>query len=780
MHRILLPLVLALGIVWSASGQTILTEAPLRIHAPGYQDIVRAYFDGASFWIDPVPILEKVGYEITLDSAFVEAVDRNRSMYFDYLTGAIRVNGDLVVAESPVRRLPSNTALLHMDTLQVAFGSDLEWDESGLSIRLSTAAELFDPEQFDGRMMLISEDPKDVLFGRERRLLGGVLVNYRVTHRFREEFGSDWYGSMGYAASMLGGAVRGQLSRHQQSAAYSLDLNSTYLTRLEAGYFQSPSLMSVQSGLSLRVSNIPLVPLRVHRTRVLAGIAEPHAIIRAQVSRITTESAQADRLGRYALDIPVFYGSTYAGIEVEPLGAAPYIAHRYYHLTPTALLPQGRVYYDAALGQERGHSSVAWGLTRHITVRGGYGYGFTRRDVGLTMLLRPTLFLDAESNIAERTGTARMTWWRPWGELNAGYRRREAPFSQEVMSAGWSLFTGAVSLRGRVQHTMHEALPSVTSLQPYLGWRSPWGTEISFTGTSRWREGIRSPLVWRSMLRQIKRVGKGIVLAEFRLDGFGNDVRAYVANVQYRAQRLDVGVSVSHLGRHELLPRVRVQWHTNWSWLSAESSWAGDIATHQQGARGAASVGRDISLSALHRETTQAIFRVFVDTNLNGRRDQGEPTDEAVELNMPTQALIRRNNGDLRAMNLVPYAVYVVEVLAPTINNPNLVPATGYRFAFTAEPGRTRRIEIPLQPLVPVMGQITGWSLAFEVLEVVLSSATEQLTVPVFGDGGFVVQLPPGLWEVAVVNRLSGEELVREGRVISNAERTIDIAITSQ
>ena len=780
MHRILPPLVLALGLACSALGQTILTEAPLRFHAPGYQDIVRAYYDGTRFWIDPVVILEKVGYEITQDSTYLEAVDRNRSMYFDFITGGIRVNEEIVVAEASIRRLPSDIALLEIDTLQVAFGSDLEWDESGLSIRLSTAAELFDPEQFDGRMTLISEDPQDVLFGRERRLLGGLLVNYRITHRFREQVGSHWYGSMGYAANMLGGAVRGQLSRHQQSAAYSLDLNSAYLTRVEAGYFQSPSLMAVQSGLSLRVSNNPLVPLRVHRTRILSGIAEPHAIIRAQVSRITTESAQADRLGRYALDIPVFYGSTYAGIEVEPLGAQPYVAQRYYHLTPTALLPKGKVYYDAAVSQTRGHSTVAWGLTQGLTLRGGYGYGYSRRDIGLTMLLQPTLYVDAETNIAERTGTAQMTWWRPWGELNAGYRRRSIPWSQEMISAGWSFFTGAVSLRGRVQHTVHEALPNLTSLQPYLGWRSPWGTEVSVTGTSRWRDGVRSPVAWRSMLRQIKRVGRGIILAELRLDGLGNDVRAYVANVQYRARRIDMGLSMSMVDRYELIPRVRVQWHTNWSWLRAEASQAGGIATFEQSARGSASMGRDVSLSALHRESTQAVFRVFVDTNLNGRLDQGEPTDNAVELNMPSQALIRKKNGELRAMNLVPYAVYLVEVLAPTINNPNLVPSTGYRFAFTAEPGRTRHIDIPLQPLIPVMGQITGWSLAFELLEVTLSNGTEQVSAPVFADGGFVVQLPPGIWQVAVVNGLSGEEVVREERVISNSQRTIEIAILGQ
>ena len=110
-------------------------------------------------------------------------------------------------------------------------------------------------------------------------------------------------------------------------------------------------------------------------------------------------------------------------------------------------------------------------------------------------------------------------------------------------------------------------------------------------------------------------------------------------------------------------------------------------------------IGEDIRLSALYEERTEAVIRLYVDSNLNGELDAGESLSLRHRVNIPTAALSHRANGEVVARNLDPYFVYSVSILPESIINPLLHPATGYRFAFEATPGRTRYIDVPLQPL---------------------------------------------------------------------------------
>lgn len=296
-----------------------------------------------------------------------------------------------------------------------------------------------------------------------------------------------------------------------------------------------------------------------------------------------------------------------------------------------------------------------------------------------------------------------------------------------------------------------------------MGLRLRTGTELIAQG--QWRKqgtGSVEEVGLLTMLTQLMqfrrrslRVGALTRLGEdFRPDSWGG-------TVQYGGSPVHADLRMEKASRDDhVTVTAAVQLNTEWVWLHTYARLAGDYFSHRQGLRGAIGLGRAITFSAMHQENTLVDLRIFTDTNLNGLRDAGEGVRYDVEVSIRNQAARRRRNGVIRTRNLEPYAVYTVEIQAQTIQDPTLQPATGYVFSFTAEPGGLRTIDIPLQPLLMVTGQVIGWPGVQEVLEVNLSANGEDRTLPVYRDGGFFTQLRPGLYEVRLVNRISGETVM--------------------
>lgn len=117
------------------------------------------------------------------------------------------------------------------------------------------------------------------------------------------------------------------------------------------------------------------------------------------------------------------------------------------------------------------------------------------------------------------------------------------------------------------------------------------------------------------------------------------------------------------------------------------------------------------------------------------------------------------------APNLIPHETYRVEITRESITDPLLHPVTGYRFAFVATPGRTRYVDILLQPLPTIFGQLTGWQGSYTVLLVQLrridpmraQDAESTYALPVYQNGGFFAQLLSGTYQATATNLLTGE-----------------------
>jgi len=94
-------------------------------------------------------------------------------------------------------------------------------------------------------------------------------------------------------------------------------------------------------------------------------------------------------------------------------------------------------------------------------------------------------------------------------------------------------------------------------------------------------------------------------------------------------------------------------------------------------------------------ENVQERFRFYV----NGNLDDNEGVYHAPNLRVGSFPVHRHFSGDLVTTGLSPNETYTVDIFPESIPNPLLYPVMGYRFAFIAQAGRTREIDIALQPV---------------------------------------------------------------------------------
>ena len=758
----------------SARAQTVLMDVPLALQAPRYDGIMMAWYDGTRFWVDVAELTTLLGYEVyAADSLQVTARDARRSLAFDAVNGTVEVNREARLVDMESMLGPEGQMLVHLDALQIVFDPDLEWDEAGLTLRVSSAAILFDPTKFGRRKRLGSEPPARVLFPRERKLLGGVHLNYDLRHIWSRESGSAWSARVRTTAAMAGGVVRANLSRRNPSASYTLTMNQSWLTRLQISYRSGAQLPSV------RVTNRPLTPIRIFGERTLRGQTLPHAIVRAKVGGTPTDQAQADRSGQYALRVPIFYGTTRSSIEVEPLGEDPMPPIYTYDLTPRSALQRGRLEYDAQMDPQSARSSavVSYGVSNRLTVRGTGGLKPTRTVAGVTVRLLNALIMEADTDVLQGTGAVRFRSWRPGGSFEMEYNRYQADY--QVLTGTGLLQYGRLSVSGGVSHRRFPTADPITEISPSIGWYSQSGIGASLRG--KWIVeqpdilSASSQVSWsRSIRRNLIRISAGTEVGQRKIQKVQSALRFSSRRWLLAVQ----GERDIEQGRSQL--RVSAQLETDWAWLGIDSRIDAEDVRLTQRARGTVGIDRGIIFSAIVQDNAQAVFRVFVDDNLNGKLDDTEQAMRAPRLDLHSHPLHRRTSGEFRAMNLSPNETYTVTLLAESITNPLLYPVTGYEFAFVAEAGRTRYIDIPLQLLPLVEGQVTGWTGAHELLSVVVSGMGIERTLDVYRDGAFFTQIPAGIYDISVLDRITLEVLAHEVHTLDHSSPQILIDLGAQ
>ena len=760
----------------AAAQKTVLFRAPVSVQAPGHNGMMTAWTDGERYWVDIAHLTKFLGYEVEVmeEGSLVIARDARGILTFDAGAGTLTVNREERLTNMETMLGTKGQLLIHLDAIQTAFGSDLSWDEDTLTLQLSSRATLFDPGQFGQRNKLGSERPVDVLFPRRRRILGGLRINYNLRHQWSETGGHTFDAGGTVSAAMLGGVVRSVISPDNPNVNYTFETGSPLVTRVGVSWARGMQLPS------FRVTNAPLVPRRIFGERTLNGTTIPHAIVRGKAGGTLVEQVQADREGRYAVRVPVFYGTTRSSVEVQPLGEPAMEEVIYYDLTPQTALPPGTVQYDVSFepDQNSGTAEARIGVHRRLTLQGRGGMNPTRARAGATLRVGSALYTEVSADVLHETGFIRASLWRSRGGGELSYHRYGAGTQNFQVNGRWQF--ERVSLGTRISHRLRPPSDPVTEITPRVSYYS--GKGVSASLGANWvmgQEGLPSltpRLAWsRSFLHMLFRVGAGVDMREGEVRVLRGSVRlssrwwSFVLEANQTRPTGDLGV------------RVRSQLRTDWAWLGVNAHRKDSTFSIESRLQGSVNIdARGIHLGSDYHDYSQAVFRVFVDENLNGKRDAGERLLPNSSLHLHGPGVRRAPNGELRSERLSPNETYTVELLVESIRDPSLFPNTGYEFAFVAESGRTRYIDIALQRLPQIRGRVLGWTGAYEVLQVVMVGGIGgkriERMLDVYRGGPFFTQLLPGEYEVILRDQLTDQVVTKQTLTVTRSRRqTLEI-----
>jgi len=713
-----------------------------------------AWFDGDQFWVEPEALMKLLGYEILLSDTTELAVrDQRHAILFRYTENAIQVNED-VHHHEPFSMIGSDgNVLITIEALEHAFGTDIVWDIDALTLQLSSAAMLFDPTQFAE-----PEDPP-VLFPRERTWLGGVHIGYTLSHRWYQHTGRTLTPVGRVAAHIAGGTMRWDVSRHTSRLHYTIDLDTPWVTRIQVG--------QIGDGFGAQISNRPLDSRQIHREEVIQGSTIPHSIVRGKVSGAIREEVQADLAGRYRLQHPVFYGSTETEVEVEPLGASPKELSKTYWLTPSEILPAGVIEYDVTLSDQP-YGRLSWGMSSRFTIQASATRFPQTVMVRALALLRPTMNLDVKADVLERSATGQFHWWRPWGGVNASTQMYQ---DRQQGSISFSLHGGGGSLHTQVSHHRSTSQESKTSLRSILGWQIQ---NLGVQTGVRIRSGESMEL--RPRLSYVLPIVRPRIHIQAMASITDQQIQSYEGGILASGRKWSSGVKVTEQ-RHGLEVRGSLQFNTDWAWFHSRGGYADGEFFHTQTLQGTIMIGEDIRFAALYEQRTQAVIRLFMDTNLNGVLDAGESLSYRHQIDMDGHLLLHRTDGEVIAPNLIAYRTYPIHIHEESLPDPLYHPATGYRFAFVATPGRTRYLNIALQPLPTVFGQLTEWDGSYTVLQVQLHNSSGVRILDVYQDGAFFAPIPPENYRATIVNLLTNETINETNVDLTHGQHSFTLSV---
>ncbi|MDE2732430.1 MAG: hypothetical protein OXI38_13670 [Bacteroidota bacterium] len=746
--RIMFPVLLMLGAAPMAgqpASERLFLEVPMLLDAPGQQQMIRAWYDGEHFFVDAAMLLDRLGFTVTVVESRLTALDVARTIVVDFdlrqqLAPQKQALGDEVL-HADGRFLLSMAGLGHL------FGSDIHFDADRLVLRVSTAAQRFDARALHRRRPLWSEAPGPLQFGRQRTLWGGVMMNWQL-HR------QPGYVQAGVSVtgSLLAGTLRGYVGTGRQSLTYLYDRpRSMRLTRLEFGRF-------ADGVRGIRLSNRPLAQRQLQRMEELTGQTEPHALVEAHVGGHVMDQVLADGQGRYRLRTPVWYGTQVVELRTRPLGGQLERLARRYYLADPELVESGRWYYDVKVGHLRYGSALIgdlqYGLARALTVTAAVGRQSTYSWLETGGIWSPLSYLTVRTSARwpARQFAAGFRAWTRTVSLDGNWYARDQGGGGLQLNAG-GLF-GPVSVNLDAYAHRHPPYWESQLITPSL-WLSANG---GLTLRALWH--LERSGVHKTQRRDYWQVGAGAPIkgAHARLSLSGRDTRwilglegflvvggwsvQVTTRVDARSGRIEGGLTL--------------QANLPFASMAARALRRDSRLVHTQSFYGQVAVDRHLEFGRDVHQQSAAKLIIFRDINGNGRQEDGEPVLPHIRAQLYHANWTRDPDGTLYAGHLEPFSVYQVRLLEDSVRDPRLQPATGYAFSFVADPGRTKRLLVPMQPRLQVPGRILNADRPPSRMRV---HATGGSSVPVYRDGGFTLLLTSGSHEIIVTDVLTKESL---------------------
>ncbi len=712
----------------------VLMEVPLLLEVPGKEQMIRAWYDGEVFFVDGEELFYALGFTVQFQGARLEALDAHRHHEF-------------TCAGLP----QDNSCRIALRDLLSSFGDELYFDQDRLELRASSVASTFDVRELRARRDTWVEVPGPHLFDRTRALWGGLMASWQVRH---DAFGLRPY--IRLTGSVLQGTVGIDIG-DDHTWVYRYDRpRSRWLTQVETGRYSDGII-----GLS--ITNVPLARQHLQRVRIIQGRTAPHALIQAVISGEVVDQVQADADGRYELQAPAWYGTTKLEVRTQLLGGLRATSELHYQLTPTSLVPHRKAYYSAYAREDAYAINLQYGVYERLTLRGAWSHAQGRTEISSGFTFSPVTFLALSSqlDLLSTRWLTTLRMWRSGLHLNAYVDAQHGAFANTNFTASAGRGPLSLLLRGGQLVLVGRYRSLILYPEIWLHYRTGLLMQANW-GLNR----LRGPLV-QAVTSQSWRFAVGWSFARLRLIAFAERdhvQEAYGAEglltLRHKSLSFGAGWDVNH---QIPVASLSVQITSPFGRLFAHGQRNAHGFTHSQQAQGSIHLWPGLALTPSGYQESAAELRIFEDLNGNGKQDANEQILPHIDAQLYQSGWTRLKTGALYSAHLEPYQRYQVRILEASVRDPLLHPVTGWTFSFTADPGRRKVIQVPMQPLVRVAGQVTALDRAPLRLRVLVNGEEH---AEVYRDGGFALQARPGRHTLTIMDVLDQEVL---------AEKTIEV-----
>lgn len=760
---------------------------------------VRTFWDQATehYYLDVVAFFDILGFQTEIDGRIIRSrgiggvyeIDFEQEVASFSIDGIVEnemdfsEGGAIHNGEEFLLTLPNIKNILPPDAL--------EYDPATLTIVLSRWIFASSSSPFRLHSIPPVQYGGPLLYGRNRRLLGGMQLGYRLSRLQRLEQDVVYNGSAQIQASMLGGriyangtlrsdAAADEILLNLRSASYLLDFpNSPLIRRIESGRNYLSQWPTRKQFEGVRLSNLPLSTRNMQHESEIKGVTEPNALVSVSVDGVVVDRVKADGSGRYVLLVPTYYGTSKAQIEISPLGGGASTTETRHLFIPEDLTPPGVMYWDLRGGRDPddhsmlAHGRVRYGISKRFSASGGFvvADSLYSNILGITTNLWGFLNIGGEISYPETSGRAILSMvkgnLRIRGEAELAekpgfvfYRRR---FHGQI---GTATRFGSIFLNGSAVESFAGSQSMNLNVSGMM--RLPNRMNLLFTGGalstgSSFINSTRVSTHWKSTLTRHQSIGRVYGRVGFQGDGGQYETVDFAGITAYASYR---GASLGMRFGYDFpasAVSVSVNLRMDAPWVSVNSHSSLDPVNpyQRQSVYGSVELGRRVHFSRKVSTFSSAVFRAFLDSDRDGRWDEGEQPYSGLSINVAKARVRYTKDGYVMADFLVPSTQYEVSIDPNSIKGADLVLSTGNRFGFVSDPGETKYINIPIYQDTIIEGTVEDLPLSSPTLAVIViyQEQEEVSRAAVSQQGKFTSILSPGTYRIEVIDLLEQEDL---------------------